>query len=115
MKKALLVINSVAGAGLLTLVIAVGAMLTLMFTGDNSGDVHKTGLFGALEFDAVERPDGVVDITAGVGDPIPIAVIFVALVLQLALIQVIFRRLKQRRAQLLEQMRAHGADNLPAR
>lgn len=94
--------------------ITVGAMLVLMFTGDNSGDVHRTGLFGALEFDAVERPDGVVDITAGVGNPVPIIVIFAILVLQFALIQVLFRRLKQRREHLLREMRDRGADNVPA-
>lgn len=94
--------------------ITVGAMLVLMFTGDNSGDVHKTGLFGALKFDAVERPDGVVDITAGVGNPVPIIIIFAVLALQLALIQVMFRRLKQRREHLLQEMRGRGADNVPA-
>ncbi|MEU6861205.1 hypothetical protein AB0B28_20315 [Glycomyces sp. NPDC046736] len=114
MRKALLVINSVAGAGLLTLIITVFAMLVLMFTGDNSGDVHRTGLFGALEFDAVERPDGVVDITAGLGNPVPIYIIFAILVLQLALVQIMFRRLKQRREYLLQRI-ADGADDLPAK
>ncbi|WP_199042030.1 hypothetical protein [Glycomyces salinus] len=85
-----------------------------MFTGDNEGDVHKTGLFGALEFDAVERPDGVVDVTAGLGNPVPILIIFLVLVVQMALIQVMFRRLKRRREQLLEEMRAREADDVPA-
>lgn len=89
-------------------------MLVLMFTGDNSGDVHRTGLFGALEFDAVERPDGVVDITAGLGNPVPIYIIFAILVLQLALVQIMFRRLKQRREYLLQRI-ADGADDVPAK
>lgn len=85
----------------------------LMFTGDNSGDVHRTGLFGALKFDAVERSDGVVDITAGVDDPVPIIIIFAVLAVQFALIQVLFRGLKQRREHLLKEQRSRDADDVP--
>lgn len=88
-------------------------MLVLMFTGDNSGDVHRTGLFGALKFDAVERSDGVVDITAGVDDPVPIIIIFAVLAIQFALIQVLFRGLKQRREHLLKEQRSRDADDVP--
>lgn len=109
MKRVLSVVNIVAGSAVLTLAVAAGAMLLLMFRGDNSGDVHRTGLFGALEFRSVEQPDGAVDLTLGVSDPVPLLVVFVLVALWLVVVRSAYRFLRRRRAELLARQSLAGA------
>lgn len=91
------------------------SLLVLMFTGDNTGDVHRTALFGALVFEAVEDADGVTQMTAGVDDPKPLGIIFGILSAQIFLILFAYQGLKRRRDRLISEMRASGASDVPAK
>ena len=105
MKRALLVVNSVGGAVLLTLATAVATLLYLMFSmGDETG--RKEGLFGSLFFEAAEVREGVTGATMGVDNPTGIFVVFVFFFLFLTSTQLAYLGLKSRRDQLLKE-RAH--------
>ncbi|WP_418275260.1 hypothetical protein ACNHYB_10345 [Isoptericola jiangsuensis] len=85
----------------------------LMFSGDNSGDVDRTGLFGSLRFQATEQASGAVDLSLGVANPTALVVIFVALCAVILLFQLILPVLMKRRQELLEEERALATKGLP--
>lgn len=102
MKKVLVVVNSTAGAALLTLVFATLTLLYLMFSSDD-GDVRRETFFGALMFESRDAADGSTSVTVGVENPVPLVVLFVVLAIMLTVIQLMYRALKQYRQQLLEE------------
>lgn len=101
MKKVLVLVNSTAGAALLTLVIATVTLLYLMFSSDD-GDVRREALLGALMFESRDAADGSTSVTVGVENPVPLIVLFVVLAVMLTVIQLTYRALKHYRQQLLE-------------
>jgi hypothetical protein len=81
-------------------------LLFLMFSkGDEFG--RREALFGSLYFEASEVRQGVVGATMGVDNPIGLIVLFVVYGLFLTAVQLIYRGLKSRRAQLIEE-RSHS-------
>lgn len=101
MKKVLVLVNSTAGAALLTLVIATLTLLYLMFS-SGDGDARREALFGALMFESRDAADGTTSVTVGVENPVPLIVLFIVLAVMLTVIQLTYRVLKQYRQQLLE-------------
>ena len=101
MKKVLVLVNSTAGAALLTLVIATVTLLYLMFSSDD-GDVRREALLGALMFESRDAADGSTSVTVGVENPVPLIVMFFVLAVMLTVIQLTYRALKHYRQQLLE-------------
>jgi len=100
MSKALLAVNAVVGAAFLTLIVAVGTLLYLMFwIGEES--VRREGLFGSLFFETKEVREGVTGILMGVANPTGLIICFLVSVLFLTLTQFAYRGLKQYRAQLI--------------
>jgi len=81
-----------------------------MFVGDNSGDVHRTGLFGSVKFEAIEQPSGTVDVSLGIADPVPLLVLFAAFTVWVAASLVLARALRARRHRLLAEQ--HGHDDV---
>ncbi|AXG12758.1 hypothetical protein DN585_04405 [Intrasporangium calvum] len=106
MKKALLLVNSAVGAALLTLVVAAGALLYLMFSTDED-NIRKEGLFGAVFFETREVREGVIGSSMGVDDPVGLIVVFVVLFGLVTLTQLAFHALKAYRADLIRE-RSHG-------
>lgn len=93
---------------MLTLMTATGCLLWLMFAvGD--ANIRKDAMFGTFFFEATESPSGAVLVDMGVANPTGLVVIFVVYALLLAVIQLIYRRLKVYRAALIEQRRRDGA------
>lgn len=72
-------------------------------TGSDDVGVHKA-FFGSMVFETVEKANGATSITTGIDNPVPIIILFVVLTIVFTLMQIIYRRLKQRRDQLLNQM-----------
>lgn len=102
MQKALWVINSVIGAALLTAVTAVAVLLFLMFSTGKEA-VHKEGLLGSVFFETKVQPDGATGIVMGVANPAGLIIIFLFFAVVLAFAQIIYRQLKQHRAQLIKE------------
>ena len=102
MKKTVLIVNSIAGAALLTMVAAVATLLALMFTGDDTSG-RREAFFGSLMFESIDRSDGATSITAGVEDPVPLVVLFVVLAITLAVIQLTYRFLRSYRDHLRQE------------
>ncbi|MFE7121042.1 hypothetical protein ACFU99_37000 [Streptomyces sp. NPDC057654] len=99
MFKARSVLKSAAGAALLTLVAAAGALLTLMvmFITGTDEVVERKAFFGSLIFETVKKSDGALGITTGVGNPIPLLALFLVLTAVLTMIRTAYRGLKHRR------------------
>lgn len=78
-------------------------LLTLMFStgGDEVGE--RTAFFGSMMFETVEKDNGATGITTGVENPVPLIFLFLVLTAVLVMIQSIYRGLKQRREQLLNE------------
>jgi len=106
MRKALLVVNSVAGAAILTLVTAVATLLYLMFS-TGAETVHKEGLFGSLFFETTPLPDGGTGVNMGVAHPAGLIIVFLLFAGFLVLVQFCYRLLKNYRAQLIKE-RSHS-------
>ena len=106
MKKALLLVNSTVGAALLTLVVAAGALLFLMFSTDED-NVRKEGLFGSVFFETREVREGVIGSSMGIDNPVGLIVIFLVLFGLVTLTQIAFHSLKAYRAQLIRE-RSHS-------
>ena len=102
MKKVLVLVNSTAGAALLTLVIATVTLLYLMFSSDD-GDTRREAFFGSLVFESRDAADESTSVTVGIENPLPLLVLFAVLALMLTVIQLTYRALKLYRQQLLEQ------------
>lgn len=79
----------------------MGTLLTLMFSTGPDQVVERKGFFGAMVFETTKKDNGALGITAGVENPVPLVVLFVALTLFLTVTYTIYRGLKQRREQLL--------------
>ncbi|MCX4904272.1 hypothetical protein [Streptomyces sp. NBC_00878] len=81
----------------------VVTLLALMFStgGDEVG--ARTAFFGSMIFETVEKDNGATGITTGVENPVPLVVLFLVLTAVLVMIQAIYRGLKQRREQLLNE------------
>lgn len=104
MFKARSVVTSAVGAALLTLVTVAMTLLALMFSTDTDEIVERTAFFGSMIFETVEKDNGALGVTAGVENPVPLIILFLVLTAVLTMIQTIYRGLKQRREQLLNEM-----------
>ena len=104
MLKARSVVKAAIGAALLTLVTVVATLLALMFSTDSDDVGEKKAFFGSMVFETVEKTNGATSITTGVDNPLPIIALFLVLTVTLTLAQIIYRGLKQRRDQLLNEM-----------
>jgi uncharacterized membrane protein len=92
------------GAALLTLVTVAATLLVLMFsTGSDDVGEHKA-FFGAMLFEQVEKANGATSITVGIDNPVPVIALFLVLTVAFTMAQIIYRGLKQRRDQLLNEM-----------
>ncbi|WP_269273510.1 hypothetical protein [Streptomyces sp. H39-S7] len=60
--------------------------------------------FGSMMFETAKKDNGALGITTGVENPAPLIVLFLLLTAVLALIQIAFRGLKQRREELLKEI-----------
>lgn len=78
-------------------------LLSLMFSTGPDDVVERKAFFGSMVFETVEKDNGALGVTTGVDNPVPIVVLFLVLTGFLTLVQVIYRGLKQRREQLLDQ------------
>ncbi len=101
MLKAQLVVKAAIGSALLTLAIVAVTLLYLMFSTGRDEFGERKAFFGSLVFETVEKGNGVTGITTGVDDPIPIIILFLVITLLFTMVQFIYRGLKQRRDQLL--------------
>ncbi len=102
MNKKFLALNSVAGAAILTLVLAVMTLLYLMFsTGKES--IRREGLFGSLFFETEEIPGGATGASMGLANPTALIVIFGLLCFVLMAAQVAYRELKLYRNRLIDE------------
>ncbi len=106
MKKSLLVVNTLVGAALLTVVTAAATLLFLMLsTGDET--VRREGLFGGVFFQTQEVRPGVTGAEMGIDSIAGIVGVFAIFVVLMLLVQLTFLVLKQYRAGLIAE-RAHG-------
>lgn len=106
MKKSLLVVNTVVGAALLTVVSAAATLLSLMLsTGEES--VRKLGLFGSVFFETKEVRPGVTGAEMGLANPLPLVFVFLGFAVLMVLVQIAFASLKQYRADLVAE-RSHS-------
>ncbi|MFG2194424.1 hypothetical protein [Streptomyces sp. NPDC048639] len=74
-----------------------------MFSTGTDEIVERKAFFGSMIFETVKKDNGALGITTGVENPFPLIVLFLVLTVVLALIQAIYRGLKQRREQLLNE------------
>lgn len=88
---------------MLTLVTVAVTLLILMFSSGTDSTVERKAFFGSMTFEAVEKDNGVLGVTAGVENPVPLIVLFLVLTAVLTMIQTIYGGLKQRREQLLSE------------
>ncbi|MGW0825509.1 hypothetical protein [Streptomyces sp. NPDC002845] len=75
-----------------------------MFSTGSDEFVERKAFFGSMIFETVEKGDGATGITTGIDNPVPIIVLFLVLTVILTMVQIIYRGLKQRRDQLLNEM-----------
>jgi len=76
-------------------------LLYLMFSTGRDEFGERKAFFGSLVFETMEKSNGATAITAGVDDPVPIIILFLALTAIFTMIQIIYQGLRQRRDQLL--------------
>ncbi|WP_405598163.1 hypothetical protein OG741_15485 [Streptomyces sp. NBC_01410] len=81
----------------------VATLLTLMFSTGSDEFGERKAFFGSLVFETVEKDNGATGITTGIDNPVPIIVLFLVLTVILTMVQIIYRGLKQRRDQLLNE------------
>ncbi|MEH0582449.1 MULTISPECIES: hypothetical protein [Streptomyces] len=79
-------------------------LLALMFSTGSDEFGEKKAFFGSMVFETVKKNDGATGITTGIDNPLPIIVLFLLLTVILTMAQIIYRGLKQRREQLLNEM-----------
>ncbi|GAB2956082.1 hypothetical protein GCM10023080_014000 [Streptomyces pseudoechinosporeus] len=104
MLKARSVVKAAIGAALLTLVTVAATLLTLMFSTGSDDVGERKAFFGSLVFETVDKANGATSITTGVDNPVPVIALFLVLTVALTMVQIIYRGLKQRRDQLLNEM-----------
>jgi hypothetical protein len=104
MLKARSVVTAAIGAALLTLVTVAATLLALMFSTGSDDVGERTAFFGAMVFETVDKANGATSITIGIDNPIPVIALFLVLTIALTMAQIIYRGLKQRRDQLLNEM-----------
>jgi hypothetical protein len=106
MKKSLLVVNTVVGAALLTLVTAAGSLLYLMLSTDEAS-VRRLGLFGSVFFETKQVRPGVTGAEMGLASAVPLVFVFLAFAVLMFLVQVAFVSLRNYRAELIAE-RSHS-------
>ena len=87
-------------------------LLYLMFSTGRDEFGERKAFFGSLVFETMEKSNGATAITAGVDDPVPIIILFLALTAIFTMIQIIYQGLRQRRDQLLNDTPSEEADPL---
>jgi hypothetical protein len=79
-------------------------LLALMFSTGRDEFGERKAFFGSMVFETVKKEGGATGITTGIDNPVPIIVLFLVLTVILTMVQIIYRGLKQRRDQLLNEM-----------
>lgn len=74
-----------------------------MFSTGPDEIVERKAFFGSMIFKTVAKDDGALGITTGVENPVPLIILFLVLTVVFVMIQAIYRGLKQRREQLLNE------------
>lgn len=95
MKKLTLVVNGMVGSAVLVLAMATGIILFLMFSTEEGEFGRKEGLFGSVFFESEDRGGGVVGATMGLGNPLPLAIVFAMAFLLMCVFQVALNRLRR--------------------
>lgn len=90
----------------MTLVVAAGALLYLMFS-TAEDNVRKEGLFGSVFFETREVREGVIGSSMGVDNPLGLVVIFLVLFGLVSMAQLAYHALKAYRADLIRE-RSHS-------
>lgn len=78
-----------------------------MFSTGSDDVGERKAFFGSMVFETVEKANGATGITMGIDNPIPVIALFLVLTVVLTMAQLIYRGLKQRRDQLLNEMPGH--------
>lgn len=81
-------------------------LLALMFSTGSDEFGERKAFFGSMVFETVEKDNGATGITAGIDNPVPVILLFLVLTVILTTVQIIYRGLKERREQLLNEI--HG-------
>ena len=97
---------------MLTLVTVAATLLALMFSTGSDDVGERTAFFGAMVFETVDKANGATSITIGIDNPVLVIVLFLVLTVVLTLIGIIYRGLKERRVELLNQMPGNCPENL---
>ncbi len=90
---------------MLTMVLAAGTILYLMFTTSDT-PAYREGLFGGVFFRAEDIGGGGIGSSLGVASGVPLAVVFAVLAVLLAMVQLSYRVLSRYRDDLLAQRAA---------
>lgn len=103
MRTSVLLINSLVGAVIVTLVTATATLLILMFS-TSADAIRREGMFGAVYFQT--SPGATPDITQvrmGVARPISLLGFAAVVFLFLIVVQLIYRRLAEYRSRLVQE------------
>lgn len=79
-------------------------LLALMFSTGSDEFGERKAFFGSMVFETVKKDNGATGITTGIDNPVPVIALFLVLTVVLTMAQIIYRGLKQRREQLLNEM-----------
>ncbi|GAA2171869.1 hypothetical protein GCM10009846_07540 [Agrococcus versicolor] len=102
------ILLGVIGAGVVTAVVAVCALLATMFSAGR-GDGRREALFGALFFEAVTDASGATTVTVGLDDPMPL-VVFVVVAFGVIMLSIGFFHLLRARQLALRADAGHADD-----
>ncbi|MFJ6635229.1 hypothetical protein ACIQMR_28085 [Streptomyces sp. NPDC091376] len=82
----------------------MATLLALMFSTGSDEFGERKAFFGSMVFETVKMDNGNTGITTGIDNPVPIIVLFLVLTVIMVMIQIVYRGLKERRDQLLNEM-----------
>ncbi|MFD7232483.1 hypothetical protein [Streptomyces sp. NPDC059881] len=75
-----------------------------MFSTGSDEFGERKVFFGSMVFETVKMDNGNTGVTTGIDNPVPIIVLFLVLTVILVMVQIVYRGLKERRDQLLNEM-----------
>lgn len=82
----------------------MATLLALMFSTGRDEFGERKAFFGSMVFETVKMDNGNTGVTTGIDNPVPVIVLFLVLTVILVMVQIVYRGLKERRDQLLNEM-----------
>ncbi|WP_328405418.1 hypothetical protein [Nocardia sp. NBC_00403] len=108
MRKSVLLVNSLAGSAVLTLLTAGAILLCLMFSTGEGEYGRKEALFGSLFFESRDKGGNITGATLGIANPTGLFIVFALVFVVLIASRLALHRLRNYRSALSAERNSNG-------